>query len=112
MNIEKVIVKDYGRQGLALFFPETPANRGHIDGWTTLIVYDKGDSADVLTSLMCGGECSMGYFLQGKKPKKGDSRIAQILARYKQSGVKYAEPTQQKVVFKDTAKMQIERWIK
>jgi hypothetical protein len=79
---EDIIVKDYGHQGLAIFCPADPAQRGNICGWTTILAYEKGTRPDMATCPMYWGECHVMYFLKGKKPKANDERVAPFIERY------------------------------
>lgn len=111
--VEEVIVKDYGRQGLAVFDPKDRANIGSICGWTTVLTRERGYKPDN-TEPMSYGECSMGYFLDGQRVSSADPRLPAFLERYR----RYAESCYieqpiklvLKQVYKDQQRYRDERW--
>ncbi len=115
--VEEVIVKDYGRQGLAIFVPRDPATGGRICGYMTYRAYDgepAGFRPDPASVIYGYAEADMGYFYKGKKPKAENPHVAILLERYR----KYAEDcyTEQpcklvlKRVLRDQQRFRDERW--
>jgi hypothetical protein len=116
---EIVIVKDYGKQGLAMFFPLDAANPGCICASTTLMNYEgkpRGFRPNMLSVPMTSSEeCDMSYFYMGCKPAADDPRVGPFMERQRRwlKGV-YAHDgvtdVRLKRVFKDTQKYRNERW--
>jgi hypothetical protein len=122
---EHVVVRDYGKQGLALFPLEDPANPGRVCCWSTLVSYEnepKGFRPDS-DAPMCYGEASMGYYWRGKlvRPGSADAKalgLADFVERYKRWAIYGYEMSQGTkdieleivVVHKDQQRFRNERW--
>ena len=115
-HIEIVIVKDYGRQGLAMFFPNDPANPGRICHSGTLMSYDdepRGFRPDMENvPLTSGDEADMGYFYSGRKPKDEEKvkKFIERQQRWIQGCLDEGDTVELKRVFKDQQRYRAERW--
>lgn len=122
---EHVVVRDYGKQGLAIFDMTSPANWGHICCWSTLVSYDsepKGFRPDP-DAPMCYGEASLGYYWRGKLVRPGSEQAKALgldafVERYRQwaiYGYQMAQDTKDielkiVVVHRDQERFRKERW--
>lgn len=114
---EDVIVKDNGRQGLAIFVPAEPASPGCINVFDTMLSYVsmlKGFRPNMLEVPCSYEEASMGYFQSMRKPKADDPRVEPFLERYRKwaQSCYTAQPCELHLrrVSKDTQKYRDARW--
>lgn len=114
---EDVIVKDFGKQGLAIFVPCDPANLGRICVYDCYVSYDgqpRGFRPDMVDDIVGYSEADMGYYYKARNPKKDDPRVGPFMERYRQfAEAAYTEQPCKLVlrrVFKDQQRYRAERW--
>lgn len=120
---EYVVIRDYGKQGLALFDMTSAANRGNVNCWSTLMDYrnePKGFRPGP-DAPMCFTEASMGYYWQGRLVRPNSNKWRELgvdvfIERYKEwalQGYSHHDGDVEleiKVMQRDHDKFQKERW--
>jgi hypothetical protein len=126
--VEHVVVRDYGKQGLAIFDMTSAASLGNICCWSTLVNYE-GEPKGFRPSLdapMYYGEAHISYYWKGKLVRPGSDKARELeLDKFVEAYRRWAiygyqmmlEPDERdgvelevKVVQRDHAKFRKERW--
>lgn len=123
---EHVSIRDYGKQGLALFDMTTPTNPGNVSCWSTALNYEDRpkDFRPEISAPMSFDEVPMSYYQKGMIVRPGtqpweDFKVDEFIANYKrwaEGGCLLAVPAGTEVeleivvVQKDQERFRRQRW--